>query len=370
MDNQDNLKEKIISLLSHLVSVDTRYIEKNEGLLQEFLTVELEKRGFEVSIVLSDGRPNILADNKKNGKSLLFYGHIDTVDVVTGWSKTPYSLTLENNKAFGLGAYDMKGGIAAILTAIENTTHHIKIFFAVDEENISIGAWDIVTKQKDFFDDVELIVSAEPNFGLGLHGITTARTGRAIFKVISQETPVHVAKWKKGVNAIYPLTRFIQNLKSNLEKVSTDKFSVIQPRSISTQTIGMSVCEKAELHIEALIGSQDSIDSLLKNLQSLAKITSKNLTVSLLSRKTPYLEGYSFESFPLENEISHIIHTHTNNKMKKHSRSSVGDDNVLALLGIPVITWGPDGDGAHEPDEWVDIESLVTLTKMFIDVIH
>lgn len=51
--------------------------------------------------------------------------------------------------------------------------------------------------------------------------------------------------------------------------------------------------------------------------------------------------------------------------MQLHERSSVGDDNVLATLGIPVITWGPDGKGAHEADEWVDLESLKILSKMF-----
>jgi len=114
---------------------------------------------------MTDGRPNILADNNKQGKSILCYGHTDTVGVVNGWSKKPFQLTIQGNRAFGLGAYDMKGGIAALLRALTNTHRHIKILFAVDEENISQGAWGVIEKRGKNFDDVELVLSAEPNFG-------------------------------------------------------------------------------------------------------------------------------------------------------------------------------------------------------------
>jgi acetylornithine deacetylase/succinyl-diaminopimelate desuccinylase-like protein len=349
--------------LQKLVSIDTRYSEKKEDGLQDFLIKELKQNGFSVDLVPTDGRNNIIADNKKSGKAILFYGHIDTVDVVPGWSTNPFLLTVKKDKAFGLGGYDMKGGMTAILNATKNSNRHIKILFAVDEENISEGSWNVVENKKDFFQDVELVISAEPNFGLGLNGITTGRTGRVIFNVTSQGKPVHIAKYDTGLNAIYPLTNFLNLLeKSNFPK---DKMTVVQPRSIETQTIGMSLCESAVAKIEVLLGSDDSIESMKKELQSLANKTNGAITVKLAQRKTPYLPGYRFETFPHQNKIADIINTHTGKKMTLHERSSVGDDNVLATLGIPVITWGPDGGGAHEPNEWVSLSSLNTLSHMY-----
>ncbi|MDH5533013.1 MAG: M20/M25/M40 family metallo-hydrolase [Candidatus Pacebacteria bacterium] len=356
------------NLLSQLVSKDTRYAKKSEGNLEDLLTKTLNDLGFSTSIIKTDDRPNILADNGKEGKSILFYGHIDTVDVVPGWSREPFELTIEGNKAYGLGAYDMKGGIAAFLSAIGNSKKHIKVLLAVDEENISSGAWDVVKKKKEFFSDVELIISAEPNFGLGLNGITVGRTGRVLFTVGAQGKPVHIAKHETGINAIYPLTEFISKLKDS--SISKDKMTVIQPRNVVTNTIGMSLCEYAEVDIEVLLGSDDSIEEIKKELIKLTKKVNDNFKVKLKKRETPYLTGYRFTSFPYQKEISKIIQKYTGEKIQLHERSSVGDDNVLASLGIPVITWGPNGAGAHEVDEWVDLDSLEKLKEMYSELLE
>ena len=214
------MKNYLLTLLNQLVREDTRYSQKTEGNLKSCLTKTLKNLGFVISIVETDGRPNILADNQKDGKAILFYGHIDTVDVVPGWTRGPFELTIEGNKGYGLGAYDMKGGMVAFLTAVKGATRHIKIFLAIDEENISAGAWDVLKQRKDFFEDVELIISAEPNFGLGLNGITVGRTGRVIFTITSKGKPVHIAKFEEGINAIYPLASYLNFYKkANWEKI-------------------------------------------------------------------------------------------------------------------------------------------------------
>ena len=55
--------------------------------------------------------------------------------------------------------------------------------------------------------------------------------------------------------------------------------------------------------------------------------------------------------------------------MKKVARSSVGDDNVLATLRIPVITWGPSGGNAHSANEYVSEKSLDTFVNMYSDLL-
>lgn len=172
----------------------------------------------------------------------------------------------------------IKGGMAAFLAAAQGANRHIKLFLAVDEENISSGAWDVLKKKKDFFDDVELIISAEPNFGLGLNGITIGRTGRVIFTVTSKGKPAHVAKYKEGVNAIYPLVEFISQLKA--ENLGEDTMTIVQPRTIFTNTIGMSLCEQAEVDIEVLLGSNDSISDIKSQLTKLAQKTAVSLKLS------------------------------------------------------------------------------------------
>ena len=52
---------------------------------------------------------------------MLFFGHTDTVDVKQGWESDPFAVTERvvngQTRWYGLGANDMKAGLAAILDA-------------------------------------------------------------------------------------------------------------------------------------------------------------------------------------------------------------------------------------------------------------
>jgi acetylornithine deacetylase len=67
-------------------------------------------------------RPNVAAvwPGAGGGKSLLLSGHIDTVPRGSAeWRYDPFGATIEGNRLYGLGSNDMKGGIAAMLLALE-----------------------------------------------------------------------------------------------------------------------------------------------------------------------------------------------------------------------------------------------------------
>jgi acetylornithine deacetylase len=67
-------------------------------------------------------RPNVAAvwPGRGGGKSLLLSGHIDTVPRGTAkWNYDPFGAKIEGNRLYGLGSNDMKGGIAAMLVAVE-----------------------------------------------------------------------------------------------------------------------------------------------------------------------------------------------------------------------------------------------------------
>jgi acetylornithine deacetylase len=67
-------------------------------------------------------RPNVAAvwPGRGGGRSLLLSGHIDTVPRGSAkWSYDPFGATIEGNRLYGLGSNDMKGGIAAMIVAVE-----------------------------------------------------------------------------------------------------------------------------------------------------------------------------------------------------------------------------------------------------------
>jgi len=60
-------------------------------------------------------RPNVSAriPGRGDGRSLVLSGHIDTVPLgAKEWAHDPFGGQVDNGKLYGLGAYDMKGGVA------------------------------------------------------------------------------------------------------------------------------------------------------------------------------------------------------------------------------------------------------------------
>lgn len=328
----------------------------------------LSNHDFQVDIQVVEGnRKNIYASHGHGDKAILFYGHLDTVSLTSrpDWQTDPFNLTEVEGKLYGLGAYDMKGGISAFVEACASSSTYSKILLAVDEENWSAGIWKVLSERPDFFDDVEMIISAEPSFGLGLNGVTNARTSRYLYSLIFDGKPAHVAKYEEGIDAIKILGNFITDFHESREILFHRSGSFAQVRSVDASAIGMSVCGIARAEVEVLAAGGESLESVQEKIQSLT-----TATIKPKDRPTPYLPGYNFPTFPYQNLIGDIIHHSTGLDMELKTRKSVADDNALATLGIPVITWGPDGGSAHAANEFVDRDSLSTLAHMYRELLN
>ena len=96
----------------------------------EVIGERLRKRGFDVQYLRATGTPgdsdrypriNIMAKRvgKQTGPRIHFNGHIDVVEAGAGWSFDPFAATVQDDRIYGRGTCDMKGGIAAAIIAME-----------------------------------------------------------------------------------------------------------------------------------------------------------------------------------------------------------------------------------------------------------
>ncbi len=122
----------------------------------------LESCGFDVRIDdLGDGSVNLLA--VRGWPKHLVNCHLDTVPDDPGWSADPWTLRVENNRAIGLGACDIKGAAACQLAAAESTQGAMAILFSTDEE---AGPSRCVRAYlTDPIKSVECVVVSEPTGG-------------------------------------------------------------------------------------------------------------------------------------------------------------------------------------------------------------
>ncbi len=85
---------------------------------QDYLARILSRLGFAIERFECQGVSNLIAKRPGQGR-LAFSGHTDVVPPGQGWCHEPFALTQADNHYIGRGIADMKGGIAAFVTAIE-----------------------------------------------------------------------------------------------------------------------------------------------------------------------------------------------------------------------------------------------------------
>ena len=113
---------------------------RQEADLQRYLASRLAAVGAEIDLFEPDaaalqgrplvppgldfaGRPQLIATRRGGGggRRLVLNGHIDAVSVEPrdGWTSDPFAAEVRDGRLYGRGACDMKGGIAAMVFAVE-----------------------------------------------------------------------------------------------------------------------------------------------------------------------------------------------------------------------------------------------------------
>ncbi len=129
--------------------------------------------GFDIRVTdLGDGSINLFA--RRGAPRILWNFHLDTVPAAHGWDGDPFSLRVDGTRAIGLGACDIKGGVAAMLSAVKSTVGDVALLFSTDEE---AGKGRCVEEFLRWSPPFDGVVVAEPTKGeavLAHRGIGTA----------------------------------------------------------------------------------------------------------------------------------------------------------------------------------------------------
>lgn len=364
------MDDKILFLLKKVVAINSVY--PNEEKLIDFLFSYLKKRNiFVIKQKVSENRFNLLAEKGKGEKAVLFLSHADTVNLTGNWQTNPFQLTQKGDRLFGLGAWDMKGGLVVnLLTFLESNpkNYQFKLAITIDEENISLGGYTLA--KSDFIKNVDCLISTEPAFRYGIKGMVIGRSGRAVYQVILSRPSLHSAFYhpKKDLNLV--LADFINQIKSFYQEKG-DKKRLIQIRKIRTENIGMSLVSKIEIELESMVipplSHQKVLERLKRGFEKILKRYDSKIKceVNFYQRKTPFLEPYLIkkDNFYLK-KLKQSVKDVTHQQALLYFRSSVADDNIFGAMGKIVLGIGPEGGNAHNVNEWVSLNSLIKLKEI------
>ncbi|NLE44644.1 MAG: YgeY family selenium metabolism-linked hydrolase [Chloroflexi bacterium] len=180
-----------------------------------------------------------------HGPVLMLNGHMDTVEVSAPecWDHPPYGAEIRDGTLFGIGACDMKGGLAAMIYGVK---------LLIDSGADLAG--DIV---------VACVVQEEPSEGLGTRALIEDEGIRPDWVVLAEPTNLDVARGHRGRlemrltadgraahaacpdlgdNAIYTAARLVFGLELLSGQLGTDDF--LGPGSLSVTAISSRACSR------------------------------------------------------------------------------------------------------------------------------
>ena len=122
----------ILTHLERLVAFDTRNPPRAiaaEGGIFAYIAGQLP--GFHIEI--SDHGAGAVSLFAVRGEPrLLFNVHLDTVPDSPAWRADPHTLRVEDDRAIGLGACDIKGAAAALIALAQTTPGDMALLFSAD----------------------------------------------------------------------------------------------------------------------------------------------------------------------------------------------------------------------------------------------
>lgn len=374
------MHNRIINLLGELVKIDSVY--PNESLLVNFLSNYLSQiDGCRVETqTVQDNRANIIAIKGSGEKLIAFYAHVDTVPVVDGWTKNPFELTIEDDKAYGLGSYDMKGGMVANIIAFENLVppkdYKFQLILCIDEENISLGGHHFVENNE--IDNIKCIISPEPAFSHGINGITIGRVGRSVFEIELKRKSIHYNFYDPKMDLNLFASKVINEIQKKTYKVNdSSERQFVFVRSIKSEAKGMSVPESVFIELDSSLIPPLTSEKLLTEIDNIISSVGMEFTDDIIyecrlkKRETPFLNPYRVDkNDKFLKLLSDAVSEVTDKPAVSYFRSSVGDDNIFGAKGITLLGIGPEGGNAHSPDEWVSLSSISKLIDIYTKFIN
>lgn len=128
--------QRVLEHLRHLVAFDTRNppraLTVEHGIFS-YLRGVLEAAGCKVELI-DEGQGCISLLATRGQPQYLWNCHLDTVPAASTWSQDPHVLSVDGERAVGLGACDIKGAAACMIAAAEATTGPVAMLLSSDEE--------------------------------------------------------------------------------------------------------------------------------------------------------------------------------------------------------------------------------------------
>ena len=318
----------------------------------------------------------IITNGDSKNKTFCFLGHTDVVPPgpESEWSVPPFSGEIIDNKIYGRGAADMKGGVACFISALKeflsenkDPSFNIMVLLNSNEEGkLENGKVDRVINKmidKDKFIDFCLIGEPSSSKKVG-DVIRIGRRGSLSGNLKVYGIQGHVAYPKQALNPILGIGKTLEELKNMEWDRGNENFepTSFQVSNIKSGTGAENVVPGVlEMTFNFRFSPESSPDGLKEMFEALLKKSDLKYDVSWTLSALPFLTAKTEFIDIVKSSIKEINNIDT----KIDNGGGTSDGRWVAPMGSEIVELGPLNKTIHKIDEHVDIEDLSTLKEIY-----
>jgi succinyl-diaminopimelate desuccinylase len=349
------------ALAERLITYDT---STREGISAAagFVKGWLQSRDLDVADRDHRGLPVVLAEvGPPAAPVVILHGH---VDVVPGHPEQ-FSPRIEGDRLIGRGAYDMKGGLAAMMAALVDCR---------DQDRVRVRFVCVPDEESEEVEDH----SSDQLVAGGLRGD---------FAVTGEPTDLQIGVQAKGVLAMrlevsgrscHGSTPWLGD---NAVLKALDVFRAIESLPFSRQSSELfarpsinlgrihggdainKVPDSCTMVVDIRYLPGQDPEEILAQVREMEDVEVKRVfhrQPAIVSRRNPFVRA-------LADAVRGSSH---DAEVMSVGRDGASDALAFLQAGIPAVEFGPSGGGHHGPDEWVSIASLHRYRRALHDFVR
>jgi acetylornithine deacetylase/succinyl-diaminopimelate desuccinylase-like protein len=333
------------------------------------------------------GRPALeLSVGPREVPGLVLVAHMDTVPAGEEklWRHPPFGAEIENGRLYGRGACDDKGGLVAAVGALlkaksRNPKRSLTLLAVPDEESGATGKLGIrLLREKGELRGLGAIY-AYP----GLGRLQIGHRGVWRFEVSVEGDAVHTGsrKWQKrqarGANALAGAAEIILGIEALSKRLSGipgsglfSKYStVLTPAEArGGSSYGMAP-DIVRVKVDCRLVPGVPVEGVRSEVEALLSEVRRGRPDLKISRREESFLPPS-QADPEAKVVSAVqgaARAVLGRELPLGVSGPANESYLLNAFGIPTVVIGPEGRGAHSADEWVDLDSVETASRLYAE---
>ncbi len=342
---------------------------------QGLLSAHLERLGFAVEPMRFGEVDNFWAQHGTTSPLLVFAGHTDVVPPGpwAQWRSPPFAPTLRDGFLYGRGAADMKGSLAAMVSACEafigeHPDHRGTLAWLItsDEEGPSIdGTVKVVEILETRGEKIDYCLVGEPSSHTQVGDvIKNGRRGSLNGTLTVRGEQGHVAYPDRASNPIHAAAPALAELCATPWDLGNDHFpaTALQIAAIHAGTGARNVIPgELVADFNFRFSTEVTEEQLQVRVQALLERYGLDYTLQWHLSGKPFLTPGG----ALLDAVCSAVEEVTGHPPQRSTVGGTSDGRFIAPTGAQVVELGPVNASIHKIDECVRAEDLDILAKLY-----